>query len=190
MLLACDPNQRHVLNAESTRSLLLGDVGCTIDIVRIKDRFWNPTSGGWSDTMINFRFTDDPTQHVAEIQLCHSRMMTVRREQGAHHGYNQFRSALELLEAIGKPPVDSSDRRPDPVSRTTSGNSILGTPQTSVGGHTIDILEQALDNQSVRLDEEVAARQALEALLSNALDRISRLEKSMASIGQKTELAK
>jgi hypothetical protein len=66
----------------------------------------------------------------------------------------------------------------------------LGTPQTSVGGHTIDILEQALDNQSVRLDEEVAARQALEALLSNALDRISRLEKSMASIGQKTELAK
>ena len=30
-------------------------------------------------------------------------MFTVRKEQGAHHGYSQFRTALELLEAAGEP---------------------------------------------------------------------------------------
>lgn len=70
-----------------------------LDIVRIKNRFKEPTSGGWSDTLINFRFSG--TAHICEIQFVHSQMMLVRKQMGAHFQYEQFRSASELLEATG-----------------------------------------------------------------------------------------
>ena len=72
-------------------------------VVRIKDRFTNPTDAGWADTLVNLVFEDDGNGHVCEVQLVHNRMWTVRKEQGAHHGYAQARTAAELLEAIGEP---------------------------------------------------------------------------------------
>merc|ERR1711937_392915 len=72
-----------------------------IDVLRVKNRFAEPTSGGWADFMICFRFCSDPNQHVCELQLCHKGMMNVRKNMGAHHEYAQFRSALELLEVTG-----------------------------------------------------------------------------------------
>merc|ERR1711959_581620 len=69
-----------------------------IDVLRVKNRFAEPTSGGWADFMISFRFRSDPNQHVCELQLCHKDMMNVRKQMGAHHEYAEFRSALELLE--------------------------------------------------------------------------------------------
>jgi hypothetical protein len=59
----------------------------SIVVVRIKDRFGSPTSGGWTDCMINFYFANDPNRHVCELQLIHEEMMTVRREMKAHAGY-------------------------------------------------------------------------------------------------------
>ena len=70
-----------------------------LDIVRIKNRFHEPTSGGWADAMVNFRFAGE--DHVCEIQFVHAQMMLVRKQMGAHFEYEQFRSALELLEATG-----------------------------------------------------------------------------------------
>ena len=53
-------------------------------------------------------------RHVVELQLVHERMMTVRKEQGAHHGYSQFRTALELLEAAAAPlPIMTSGSKED-----------------------------------------------------------------------------
>ena len=40
-----------------------------IRIIRIKCRFSLPTSGGWADLLVNFRFLDDPSKHVCELQV-------------------------------------------------------------------------------------------------------------------------
>ena len=41
-----------------------------IRLIKIKDRFTTPTSGGWADCMLNFSFVHgDSTHHVMEIQL-------------------------------------------------------------------------------------------------------------------------
>lgn len=81
LIMACDKDQESDLKKTS-----LGAGAEDIVIVRVKDRFTDPTDGGWADTMINFYFADDPNKHVAELQLTHTMLMTVRTEQGAHKG--------------------------------------------------------------------------------------------------------
>ena len=79
-----------------------------IFLIRVNDRFTTPTSGGWADCMVNFRFArDDDTQHVMELQLQHQQMLVVRKEGKAHNQYNSFRSAFELLETVGETPEDT-----------------------------------------------------------------------------------
>ena len=39
-------------------------------------------------------------------RLQHSQMLVVRKEGKAHEQYNKFRSAFELLEAVGREPKD------------------------------------------------------------------------------------
>ena len=39
-----------------------------IDVLRVKNRFAEPTSGGWADFMVSFRFRSDPNQHVCEVR--------------------------------------------------------------------------------------------------------------------------
>ena len=79
-----------------------------IFLIRVNDRFTRPTSGGWADCMINFRFArNDDTQHVMELQLQHQQMLVVRKEGKAHNQYNSFRSAFELLETVGNTPEDT-----------------------------------------------------------------------------------
>ena len=39
-----------------------------VEVLRIKDRFSHPTSGGWRDCMLNLVFLDDPNKHVCEVQ--------------------------------------------------------------------------------------------------------------------------
>jgi hypothetical protein len=72
MLLACDDGQFTLLDRTNTRGLLLGGVedAPSIVVVRIKDRFCTPTSGGWADVMVNFYFASDPNKHVVELQVC------------------------------------------------------------------------------------------------------------------------
>merc|ERR1712232_995699 len=53
------------------------------------------------DALVNFVFTDDPAQHVCELQIMHEKLMTIRADMGAHHDYAQFRGAAELLEFQG-----------------------------------------------------------------------------------------
>ena len=78
-----------------------------IRLLRIKDRFAAPTSGGWADVLVNFVFEDDATKHVVELQLQHNSLLLVRKEGEGHQAYNEFRSAFELLEAVGKAPMDA-----------------------------------------------------------------------------------
>jgi hypothetical protein len=72
-----------------------------IQIVRVKERFSQPTSGGWSDILVNICFLSDDPQVQAlpcEIQFVHSRLMLIRQKMGAHMDYSKFRVAHEILE--------------------------------------------------------------------------------------------
>ena len=71
-------------------------------IVRMKERFITlPTAGGWRDLLINFYFKDDTSQHVVELQIVHSKMLTQRSELDGHAVYHVVRSASEMCDFLG-----------------------------------------------------------------------------------------
>jgi len=72
-----------------------------IHIRRVKERFTEPTDGGWSDVLINFEFPAQPGQPdplVCEIQMVHERMLILRKDLGGHDGYAKYRAAREILD--------------------------------------------------------------------------------------------
>lgn len=75
-----------------------------IIVKRAKNRFLKPTSLGWADVMVNFhfRFQDDVTRHICEVQLCHTKLITVRKDPkyGGHKEYSRLRNAWELRELL------------------------------------------------------------------------------------------
>ncbi len=98
LLASADPNLRHLEQWKAFDSGITDE----IEIMRIKNRFMNPTTGGWADCMINFRFTKDDQGHICELQLIAQKMMVVREQAHGHKQYNEFRSAMELLEITGR----------------------------------------------------------------------------------------
>jgi hypothetical protein len=99
---ASDPAQRKVARRRGWDAKSAGISELT-ELVRIKNLFQHPTSGGWSDCMLSFRFADDQAHgHVCEVQFVHADLMLVRKHMGAHNEYAQFRSAMELLLATGQ----------------------------------------------------------------------------------------
>ena len=69
-------------------------------LVRSKNRFVHPSGGGWMDCLLNVAVAlPDGREFVCEVQIVHAQLLTVRAELGAHHGYNDYRAALEMLEA-------------------------------------------------------------------------------------------
>jgi hypothetical protein len=95
----------------------LCDAGATggiqerICICRAKNRFGQPTSGGWADFMVNFHFKEDGHKHICEVQFAHSQMLLVRQKMGGHKIYGQFRGAMEMLEVLGLNPEDGIDAK-------------------------------------------------------------------------------
>ena len=55
-----------------------------IAIVRVKNRFASPTDGGWRDIMLNIVFVDTMEMHVCELQFVHAKLLSVRKQLGAH----------------------------------------------------------------------------------------------------------
>ena len=86
-----------------------------VRVLRVKNRFSNPTEGGWADCMVNLSFVDDDGQHICEIQLVHEFLMCIRKNMGAHQNYGLFRSAQEGLEAAAKLPAANTDTDNDTV---------------------------------------------------------------------------
>lgn len=74
-----------------------------VEVVRIKDRFSEPTGGGWSDILVNLRFPSsckELSKLPFELQLAVTQMMVIRKEMGGHHGYAKYRSGKEILELL------------------------------------------------------------------------------------------
>eukprot|EP00729_Bicosta_minor_P002571 gene2571-2804_t len=159
MILACDATIESELDRE-----LLGDLSRSIRITRIKNRFANPTSGGWGDVMVNFYFEKDPQKHIVELQLMHDRMMTVRKKQGAHAAYNQARTAAELLEALGVqrlPPRSTPARKPGTQKQLIELKETVNVLETKN-----EILEEKLEalqvhNSDLQIKAEISELELL-----------------------------
>ena len=71
-----------------------------VTVCRVKDRFNQPSSAGWTDCMINFFFNDDPNKHVCEVQLIHLKMLSQRTTQEGHDAYNIYRVRCIFTDLI------------------------------------------------------------------------------------------
>ena len=67
-----------------------------IERVRLKDRFNNPSAGGWRDYMDNFMICGDKNKHICELQIVHKVMITARKGLPGHVVYGKVRNAMEL----------------------------------------------------------------------------------------------
>jgi hypothetical protein len=68
-----------------------------IAVVQVNDRFGNP-KGGWADCSLYLHF---PNAHfkdiIAEVQICHDKLLMVRKDMGAHDAYDEARFLAELI---------------------------------------------------------------------------------------------
>ena len=71
-----------------------------ITIVRVKNRFSNPTVGGWRDFLLCFYLNDDENQHVCEVQIVHQHLFVARKGLPGHDVYATVRNALELQSML------------------------------------------------------------------------------------------
>ena len=156
-LLAATTTDENSLKECQTRGwdAVAAGIGEKTHIVRIKNRFNQPTSGGWADAMVNFRFADE--EHVCEIQFVHSQMMLVRKQMGAHYQYEQFRSARELLEATGNADV------PDQIDSEANAKAVA--------------LDQS--NNNVTLDDRVLQLEEQVQLLMKENEKLWQFVKTM-----------
>ncbi len=77
-------NSSSTRSASSTSSRWDDDDAGRIVVVRAKDRFSQPTAGGWADLMLCFYMAQDPARHVCEVQLVHVHMLTQRKGLPGH----------------------------------------------------------------------------------------------------------
>jgi hypothetical protein len=145
-----------------------------IRLLRIKDRFTAPTSGGWADVLVNFVFEDNyattqnyAAKHVVELQLQHESLLLVRKEGGGHKDYNEFRSAFELLEAVGKAPTDAFENATD-----------AGTDVVVAGPHLVSLnrelrsLRELLREQQAKIEAMVSLERRLKTLEDNTVSGV------------------
>jgi hypothetical protein len=68
-----------------------------IAVVQVNDRFGNP-KGGWADCSIYFHFPNATFKDIiAEVQICHNKLLLVRKDMGAHDAYDEARFLAELI---------------------------------------------------------------------------------------------
>ena len=142
-----------------------------IRLLRIKDRFTAPTSGGWADVLVNFVFVDDESTHVVELQLQHESMLLVRKEGGGHEDYNEFRSAYELLEAVGKEPKDMfEDAEQNAAAEPTQARS----EEVAALRDLVQQQGKRIDEQTNRIDQQEKQMMELKEVQAKQLVAIER----------------
>lgn len=127
-----------------------------VELLRIKMRFHQPSDGGWRDALVNFRFTDDDSKHVCELQVMHKRMMTIRADMGAHKDYAQIRGAIEILELHGVNWLDEAGSLAT-EERGASGSAFpIGVRGDSTGSPAKDVakLEARVEMLEEKLREK------------------------------------
>ena len=88
----------------------------------------------------------DQDRNLLELQLQHKSLLLVRKEGGGHKDYNEFRSAFELLEAVGKAPTDSFEDATD-----AGVEAIVNQESLNQALHS---LRELLEKQQAKIDEQ------------------------------------
>jgi len=77
---------------------------CTeLQIIRVKDRFSNPTSAGWRDVLLNARMVLSNglvLPHIVEVQLHQRDLREERMNVGGHYIYERHRALFEACEMV------------------------------------------------------------------------------------------
>ena len=126
-----------------------------ITIVRAKNRFLQPSIGGWKDVVINYHLFDDPMKHVCELRLVH----------GALHARHK-QPCLSTASILDDADVGMADD--DGVTSATSGHrSLSGCQIFQKVRHAYELLGR-LGLPVNPLDREVASRGLLADGLQDA----------------------
>ena len=142
-----------------------------IEVIRIKDRFAQPTSGCWADCLVNFRFAPlhkqapgsllayhkPLTTHVCELQVQLDEMLTARKQGGGHASYGTYRGAFETLEAVVSPLADILPNEKSHLERLAADDSELAQEEML---NKIRALHEVLPNFITKLDELNTPRSA------------------------------
>ena len=93
-----------------------------VEVLRIKDRFAQPSGGGWRDLMVNLVVLGDEgaVRHVCEVQVAHEMMLTARKGLPGHEVYAVQRNAAEFIESCG---LEAELRRAMALALQKEGNT-------------------------------------------------------------------
>ena len=93
--------------------------------------------------------------HVSVLQ--HAQMLVVRKEGKAHNRYNSFRSAFELLEAVGREPHDRFQEKADdlPPLQTLEKKVMMQNTEIAELKQQIKCMQQQMQQQMQSMQQEI-----------------------------------
>ena len=99
--------------------------------------------------------------HVYVLQ--HSQMLIVRKEGKAHDRYNSFRSAFELLEAVGREPHDHFQEKADdlPPLETLEKKVIMQNTKIDELEQQIQSMQQQMQSMQQQMQEMQSQHQII-----------------------------
>lgn len=178
LFLGCDVDKaKHTVTGDSSSS----GVDEKIVIVWLKDRWTEPTNGGWADTLVNFYFADDETKTICEVQLPHLDMMSIRERQNGHNGYDELRKAVELLTIVGKTEVVAeieAEAKKSMMRRTVSASNRIAPPSSA---------DESADSLTRGVQQCFELIQGLQREQAKLKKTVSRLESENASLTAKVQ---
>jgi serine/threonine protein kinase len=96
-----------------------------VNVLRVKDRFSDPTPGGWMDVMASVEINGDRNKYVCEVQFVHKSLLVVRKGMGGHDEYAVYRSAVELLEAHGSGSCGADEEKGGDVDEDVAKGTVM-----------------------------------------------------------------
>ena len=93
--------------------------------------------------------------HVSVLQ--HAQMLVVRKEGKAHNRYNSFRSAFELLEAVGREPKDCLQEKANdlPPLQTLEKKVMMQNTEIAELKQQIKCMQQQMQQQMQSMQQEI-----------------------------------
>jgi hypothetical protein len=159
----------------------------TVQIARMKDRWKNPSEGGWRDLMLNIVVNG---KVVFEVQVVLHAMLVARKALDAHTAYNQFRSFAEVFGLL-ELPMEIELAAAAEVSGDGGDGGVAGGAAGPAAAAAARISELEAENK--RLVDEIAAmaagKAAVEAEKAAADGRIATVEAEKAAVEAEKALA-
>ena len=102
-------------------------------------------------------------------------MLVVRKEGKAHEQYNSFRSAFELLEAVGREPHDGFNELQEGVSTVQKQIDSLMQNQQQMRQQIVS-MQQQNQQQMVKMRQQTVSMQQQNQQMVKMQQRIDKLE--------------